>query len=493
MTTFAYIRTSTSEQNSALQRDAIAAAGIPEKYIYADAGVSSSLASRPRLDALLDRLDDGDEVVVWKLDRLGRNTRNVLELIDTIKSKGATFRSVTEGISTAGPMGEAMLTIMTAFAQLEPTTPHYRRLLLARDAVRALRTDSATLVLPAATRPIAVGRPTTGLRDLARLLVALGELAPGTRIDTVRYAAPVAEAVRRVKRRTDPRATAALDAATIALLHDALARRERDIALAIERWRWLPREHAGMPLVVNIPEYRLERWAEWAGDTLPGGLAMNVVVGRADSNATPVFASRMTQVVFSPQWRLPMSIMKKEILPAARGNPGYLRKHAYYLVTARGDELPITDANIARIGTGVWVRQRSGGANALGRVKFNMYNPYDIYLHDTPSKRFFARARRDLSHGCVRLADPVALAKHVLADAPQWTDERIAEAMDGGKETFVALRRSVPVLLVYHTFVVEPDGVHRRVDDIYGHDERTLAALRGERTVPAAVVDEGAP
>lgn len=122
VTTFAYIRTSTAEQNSALQRDAIAAAGIAEKYVYADEGVSGSLANRPRLDALLDRLDDGDEVVVWKLDRLGRNTRNVLELIETIKSKGTTFRSLTEGISTAGPMGEAMLTIMTAFAQLERDT-----------------------------------------------------------------------------------------------------------------------------------------------------------------------------------------------------------------------------------------------------------------------------------------------------------------------------------------------------------------------------------
>lgn len=122
MTTFAYIRTSTAEQNSALQRDAIAAAGIAEKYIYADEGVSGSLANRPRLNALLDRLDDGDEVVVWKLDRLGRNTRNVLEFIETMKSKGATFRSLTEGISTGGPMGEAMLTIMTAFAQLERDT-----------------------------------------------------------------------------------------------------------------------------------------------------------------------------------------------------------------------------------------------------------------------------------------------------------------------------------------------------------------------------------
>lgn len=122
MTTFAYIRTSTAEQNSALQRDAIAAAGIAEKYIYADEGVSGSLANRPRLNALLDRLDDGDEVVVWKLDRLGRNTRNVLEFIETMKSKGAIFRSLTEGISTGGPMGEAMLTIMTAFAQLERDT-----------------------------------------------------------------------------------------------------------------------------------------------------------------------------------------------------------------------------------------------------------------------------------------------------------------------------------------------------------------------------------
>lgn len=122
MTTYAYVRTSTADQNADLQHDAMKAAGIPQKYTYADEGVSGTLASRPRLDALLDRLDDGDEVVVWKLDRLGRNTRNVLELIETIQEKGATFRSVTEGISTSGPMGRAMLTIMSAFAQLERDT-----------------------------------------------------------------------------------------------------------------------------------------------------------------------------------------------------------------------------------------------------------------------------------------------------------------------------------------------------------------------------------
>lgn len=120
MTTFGYIRTSTAEQSSALQRDAMTSAGISRTY--ADEGVSGTVAVRPELSKLLDRLEAGDEVVVWKLDRIGRNTRNVLELIETIRGKGAEFRSLTEGISTTGPMGRAMLTIMSAFAELERDT-----------------------------------------------------------------------------------------------------------------------------------------------------------------------------------------------------------------------------------------------------------------------------------------------------------------------------------------------------------------------------------
>lgn len=121
MTAYGYIRTSTSEQNAQLQRDALASAGVSK--IFADEGVSGTLAVRPELARLLERLEPGDEVVAWKLDRLGRNTRNILELIDVVTNeKGASFRSLTEGISTTGPMGLAMLTIMSAFAQLERDT-----------------------------------------------------------------------------------------------------------------------------------------------------------------------------------------------------------------------------------------------------------------------------------------------------------------------------------------------------------------------------------
>jgi DNA invertase Pin-like site-specific DNA recombinase len=117
MGSIGYARVSTVEQNADLQRTALKAAGC--KRIFTDHGVSGTRASRPELDRMLDHLREGDEVVVWKLDRLGRNTRNLLALIDDLEGRGVHFRSLTEGITTTGAMGRAMLTVMSAFAQLE--------------------------------------------------------------------------------------------------------------------------------------------------------------------------------------------------------------------------------------------------------------------------------------------------------------------------------------------------------------------------------------
>lgn len=120
MANIGYIRVSTSEQNPALQSDALEAAGVTK--IYSDLGVSGSLANRPQLDALLKYVRDGDVVVVWKLDRFGRNTRHTLTLLATLAERGVGFRSITEGLDSAGPMGRAMITIIAAFAELERDT-----------------------------------------------------------------------------------------------------------------------------------------------------------------------------------------------------------------------------------------------------------------------------------------------------------------------------------------------------------------------------------
>jgi DNA invertase Pin-like site-specific DNA recombinase len=120
MAIIGYARVSTTDQNLDLQLNALKEAGA--QRVFSDQGVSGSLAVRPQLTAALDHLRAGDVLTVWKLDRLGRNTRNVLEVIDTLKSREVGFRSLTEGLDTTGPMGTAMLTIMAAFAQLERDT-----------------------------------------------------------------------------------------------------------------------------------------------------------------------------------------------------------------------------------------------------------------------------------------------------------------------------------------------------------------------------------
>ncbi|WP_044475907.1 recombinase family protein [Rhodococcus aetherivorans] len=120
MVAVGYARVSTTDQNPQLQIDALEAVRVAR--VFTDRGVSGAKTSRPQLDAALDYVREGDTLVVRKLDRLGRNTRSILEMIDGLHERGVGFRSLTEGITTEGPMGRAMLTIMAAFAQLERDT-----------------------------------------------------------------------------------------------------------------------------------------------------------------------------------------------------------------------------------------------------------------------------------------------------------------------------------------------------------------------------------
>jgi murein L,D-transpeptidase YcbB/YkuD len=124
------------------------------------------------------------------------------------------------------------------------------------------------------------------------------------------------------------------------------------------------------------------------------------------------------------------------------------------------------------------IRQRPGSDNALGLVKFDMPNPYDIYMHGTPATQLFSRSRRDFSHGCIRLEDPVALAAWALRDQPEWNTERIIAAMNGDKTLRASLTRAIPVLILYGTAIVTEEGEIHFYNDIYGHDatlERALA------------------
>ncbi len=256
--------------------------------------------------------------------------------------------------------------------------------------------------------------------------------------------------------------------------------RIRKIELTLERFRWLPREFSAPPIIVNIPAFRLYAFSD-ESDREENLLMMNVVVGRAYRHQTPVFAADMTYLVFSPSWDVPQSIARSETRPAALRNPGYLARNRMELIRD-GKVVPATPANIAAIGTSVRVRQKPGPGNALGRVKFMLPNDHAVYLHDTPSGDLFEKDRRDFSHGCIRVADPAALASFLLRHDTTWTKQRIEAAMGKGTSTTVRLAKAVPVFIVYGTAMATERGGVLFYDDIYRLD-RGLEKLLG---LPAA-------
>jgi murein L,D-transpeptidase YcbB/YkuD len=246
--------------------------------------------------------------------------------------------------------------------------------------------------------------------------------------------------------------------------------RVRQIALNLERWRWLPRDLGERHILVNVPEYRLEVWDH---DQVP--LSMRVVVGKKDT-PTPIFADDMTYVVFSPYWNVPADIAKNETVPSALRDPAFLQRTNMEVLDRNGNPVEPSEIDLENVGE-YRFRQRPGSANSLGLVKFVFPNSFNVYLHDTPSDSLFARATRSFSHGCVRVEQPEKLAQYVLGDQPEWTAERISEAMHAGEERTVKLSRPLPVYLGYWTARMSADGILQLRDDLYGIDGRQMTLL----------------
>jgi len=235
---------------------------------------------------------------------------------------------------------------------------------------------------------------------------------------------------------------------TFAALNVSAAERAAQVASNMERHRWLPRALGQKYIYVNVPSFRLD-----AFDSGQRVLSMKVVVGADyDGKTTPVFADSMRWVVFRPYWRPTERIMKTEIFPKIKADPTYLDRN---------------DMEIVRDGKKRVVRQRPGDHNSLGLVKFLFPNDYDIYLHDTNEKSFFAKSARAASHGCIRLEHPDQLAEYVLG----WSADSVKYAMQSGKnDVTVSLARKLPVYIVYFT-AYERDGQLHFADDVYRRDD----------------------
>jgi len=371
---------------------------------------------------------------------------------------------------------------------LTPPLVQYRLLRGFLPTYRALAGDETLDGFPdepaGAVKP---GDDTPSLTALRRRLVALGDLpvGPTPPSEEFRYEGEMVEAVKRFQNRHGLEADGVLGKSTWAMVKVPLSWRLHQIELAMERMRWLPHLGERAFVAVNIPMFRL-----WGWDSVPESGApafeMGVIVGKALNTRTPVFVEEMEYLIFQPYWNVPRSILSKEILPVLRRDLSYLARQDMEMVDGQGDDatpVAATAENVERLGKGALrLRQRPGPKNALGAVKFMFPNDENVYLHSTPAPALFGRARRDFSHGCVRVEDPVDLAQWVLKDQPQWTRERILAAMKGAPSQRVNLTRPIRVVLYYVTAAVIPkEGAIHFAEDIYDQDARLDRALHSRR------------
>jgi murein L,D-transpeptidase YcbB/YkuD len=378
-----------------------------------------------------------------------------------------------------------------------PSHPDYVRLKQAFAQYESIVEAGGWRALPAKLT-LKPGDRSPHVAALAERLAASGDLESGgrwwpsssDRRDSDVFDAGLSTAVARFQRRHGLEPDGAVGPRVVAELNVPADRRLRQIAVNLERWRWLPRDLGDRYIFVNIPEYRLE-----VREKDRATLAMNVIVG-ATGTPTPIFSDTLTHIVFSPYWNVPDSIAAGETLPAVQSDPSFLDRNRIEVVGTSGQVLDPSTIDWTSMSTEdggelqYRFRQRPGASNSLGLVKFVFPNEYDVYLHDTPADALFKRAYRAMSHGCIRVEQPVALAEYLLRDQPEWTSDRIDAAMHAGQEQHVKLARPIPVHLMYWTVrVADAGAVHFR-QDVYERDAREIGALMalrmGRRTSPRA-------
>jgi murein L,D-transpeptidase YcbB/YkuD len=335
---------------------------------------------------------------------------------------------------------------------LAPHDPAYRGLQVSLSKYRAMAKSGGWPSLsPGPT--LALGMAGERVSRLRERLKIEGDFV-GDASDTSSFDAATQQAVRSFQVRHGLPADGRVGHETFAALNVGVEQRYRQIAANMERWRWLPRKLPAKRIMINAAAARLELFE--ADSTV---LQLRTIVGKPRT-PTPVLSATIDSLLFNPPWDIPIKIAANELKPLARRDPAYFEREG-----------------IVAVGNGERLRQLPGPKNALGQIKFEMPNPLDVYLHDTPNRELFQRQHRFFSHGCIRVERPRLLAQHLL---PSWPTEAIDNAISSRATRRVAVD-PLAVFVVYFTVIANPDSTEF-LEDTYHRDPRLIDALFSHMT-----------
>ena len=381
-------------------------------------------------------------------------TRAALRYADALSRGYADPKKVSETYTIVRPKADVAAGLAKAledgdvkawFDSLAPQTEEYRALSQAHTRYVRLTANGGGAEIPGG-RAIKPGQGDARLAEIAAALRANEYLPDADEAPPVRYGGPLIDAVKRLQADNGMESDGVIGKDTLAALNAGPAARARQLAIAMERLRWLEREPARTRIDVNTAAAFLQYWRD--GREID---RRNVVVGEPGWE-TPQLGSPMVQLVANPLWRVPDSILEDELS----------KKSGAYLA-ANGFEY--RDGRLV---------QGSGPKNALGLVKFDLENDESIYLHDTPAKALFTESERHRSHGCIRVHNALQFAG--LIASHQGVLDKFEEAMNSGDESYVKLGKPIPVRLLYHTAYWDGSRVQFR-PDVYAWDDNVAAAL----------------
>jgi murein L,D-transpeptidase YcbB/YkuD len=358
-------------------------------------------------------------------------------------------------------------------ADLRLDHPYYLTLKAALRSHREIASAGGWPAVPAG-ETLKGGMSGPRVAAMRRRLAASGDYDAAQTSDPTLFDPPLEEAVRNFQERHGLEADGVVGKITLEELNLPVQARIEQIRVNMERARWVLRNLDDDFIVVNIAGFylRMIRNGELVWDS-------QVIVG-TPFRKTPVFTAPMRYLEVNPTWTVPPTILREDILPKVKADPGYLAKNGFRLVNFERRPVDVSTVDWKSVDGKSFpylIVQQPGPNNALGRIKFMMPNDHAVYLHDTPSRGLFKSAARSFSSGCIRVEDPFDLAQRLLSGHQDWSTARMTEILESKKTTRINLQQPLPVLLLYWTVDPDPSGSVRFYRDIYARDADLLNAL----------------